>query len=509
MKKNDEETVNEEKTPKKSFTETIALMVRRRWLSNTAQTIAIVVILLAAFIGINLYVQSLELEPIDVTKNKIYTLSDASKDVIKNVNKDVKIYLYGIEEDSTIADFIKQYTKVNNHITSEILTEKSNLEKVQKYELTSGYEIIIIECGDASKLIDSSYELYSYDYTTGQEVDQTEQVLTNSILALASDQKPKLYFTTGHQEYTLEKDLLVLGTYLKNEAYDAAQLNLLTEGKVPDDCSILVIMAPVKDFTEQEVESVLTYINNGGNLIIASDIGNLAETYPNLQRVYDQYGTTLNHSGYVYETDSKYALPNYPSIFMPRVSDSHDITSEIYSEGTTLWLPFAGKLTFASEEEMKNLKVEKEDLLYSSEESLFVNNLELSAEEAAKSADKGSNIISSLLTKTIKDAEGEEPALESKALIIANATFITDYKVKQLSENYPISYLANNKDYVLNSVAYLTKKENTLKIRKDMSTSTYTATEQQHKIVLAIIFIVPLTIIIAGIVVWNLRRRKR
>ena len=333
MKKNDEETVNEEKTPKKSFTETIALMVRRRWLSNTAQTIAIVVILLAAFIGINLYVQSLELEPIDVTKNKIYTLSDASKDVIKNVNKDVKIYLYGIEEDSTIADFIKQYTKVNNHITSEILTEKSNLEKVQKYELTSGYEIIIIECGDASKLIDSSYELYSYDYTTGQEVDQTEQILTKSILALASDQKPKLYFTTGHQEYTLEKDLLVLGTYLKNEAYDAAQLNLLTEGKVPDDCSILVIMAPVKDFTEQEVESVLTYINNGGNLIIASDIGNLAETYPNLQRVYDQYGTTLNHSGYVYETDSKYALPNYPSIFMPRVSDSHDITSEIYSEG--------------------------------------------------------------------------------------------------------------------------------------------------------------------------------
>ena len=186
MKKNDEETVNEEKTPKKSFTETIALMVRSRWLSNTAQTIAIVVILLAAFIGINLYVQSLELEPIDVTKNKIYTLSDASKDVIKNVNKDVKIYLYGIEEDSTLADFIKQYTKVNNHITSEILTEKSNLEKVQKYELTSGYEIIIIECGDASKLIDSSYELYSYDYTTGQEVDQTEQVLTNSILALSS-----------------------------------------------------------------------------------------------------------------------------------------------------------------------------------------------------------------------------------------------------------------------------------------------------------------------------------
>ena len=510
MKKNKEE-LQEDSKPKKSFSETIALMFRKKWLSNTAETAIIVIILFAIFIGVNVYVQSLDLDTIDVTKNKIYTLSDSSKDVIKNINKDIKVYLYGIEEDSTLVNFVKQYSKENDHITWEILTEQSNLAKVQEYELSSGYQIVVLECEGASKIIDTSYEMYSYDYTTGQEVDLTEQTLTNSLLAISTDQKPKVYFTTGHEEYSLDKDLGVLSTYLKNEAYEATSINLLSSGQVPEDCDLLVIMAPVKDFTEQEVESILTYINKGGDLILASDVGNTLETYPNLQRVYDQYGTTLNHNGYIYETDSKLTLPNYPNIFMPQVSDSNDITAEIYSDGTsTLWLAFAGKLTFVSDEELSNLKVKREDLLTSTENSLFVTDISKSVEEATNSAEKGSSVISSLMTKTIQEAaeDGAEP-IESKAVIIANATFITDYKIEQLSPTYPISYLANNKDFMLNSIANLTKKENTLKIRKDMSTSTYTPTEEQHRIVITIIFAIPILIIIAGIVVWNLRRRKR
>ena len=507
--KEEKELVKSEK-PKKSFKETVTLMIRKKWLSNTTQTILLVAVLIAVFIAINMYVQSLDLETIDVTKNKIYTLSDASKDVIKNVNKDVVIYLYGIEEGSTLSDFVKQYSRVNDHIKWEILTEESNLAKVQEHDLSSGYSIIILECDGASKVIDTSYEFNSYDYTTGQEVDLTEQTLTNSILAITTENKPKVYFTTGHDEYSLDKELGVLSTYLQNEAYDASSVNLLTEGKVPEDCDLLVLMAPVKDFMEQEVESILAYINNGGNLILTTDVGNTEETYPNLQRVYDQYGVSMVHTGYVYETDSRYALSNYPNIFMPQVSSSNDITTDIYTDGTsTLWLVYAGRLNFASDEQLQNLKVTRDDILTSSEEALFVADLTQSAAEAAKSAEAGKSIISSEMTKTIKEAEGENEAIESTAVFIANASFITDYKVEQLSQTYPISYLANNKDFMLNSIASLTKKENTLKIRKDMSSSTYTATEEQHRVVLAIIFIVPLLIIAAGIVVWNLRRRKR
>ena len=38
---------------------------------------------------------------------------------------------------------------------------------------------------------------------------------------------------------------------------------------------------------------------------------------------------------------------------------------------------------------------------------------------------------------------------------------------------------------------------------------TYTATETENRIILTIIFAIPLVIIVAGIIVWQIRRRKK
>lgn len=500
---------------KKSFKETVILMFRKKWLTSTTQTALLVAILVAAFIGINLYVRNyVELPEIDVTENKIYTLSDASKEAVANIDENVKMYIYGFEEDSSLISFVKQYTKVNNKLSYEILTEQSNLAKVQEYELSEGYQIIVLETDISSKIIDTAHDFYSYDYTTGQEVDLTEQTLTNSLLSITTENKPKIYFTTGHDEYSIDEDLGVLSTYLKNESYTVSNINLLTSGKVPDDCNLLILMAPYKDLVESEVNAILDYINKGGDLLITSDVGNMTEGYANLQKIYNQFGVSLNHSGYVYETASNKMLSNYPSIFMPEVSASNDITADIYTDGA-VWLAYSGRLNFVSAEQLTALNVSREDILTSSENALFITDISQNSTTAAETAEQGKSVIASLLTKTItpavEAAEGVEAqdAIESKLMIMANANFITDYVIEQLSPTYPISYLANNKDFMLNTISNLTYREDTLKIRKDMSTSTYTPTAEQHAIVLIIIFAVPIIIIVSGIVVWNLRRRKR
>lgn len=501
--------------PTKSLKETVTLMLRKKWLASTTQTALLILILVAAFLAINLFVQSKDLPEIDVTANKIYSISDASKEAIKKINQDVKIYVYGYDEDNTLVDFVKKYTKLNDHITYEILTEESNLAKVQEFDLSSGYQIIVLETADSSKIIDTSYEFYSYDYETGQEVDLTEQTLTNSLLAITAENKPKIYFTTGHQEYDLSTELGVLSTYLGNESYEATTLNLLSAGAVPEDCNLLAIMAPFKDFMDTEVTAVLDYINKGGDLIITSDVGNLSENYPNLTKIYDAYGVVMENKGYIYETDNEKTASNYPNIFMPEISSTNDITSDIYSEKGQIWLVLSGRLTFKSDDELKALGVTKEDLLTSSDKALFVKDLNSSAEDAAKNAETGKCVIASLMTKTITPAveasEGVEAkdAVESKLMIMANTSFIVDAKVEQLDSSYPLSYLGNNKDFMLNTVSELTARENTLKIRKDMSTSTYQPTEQQHGIVLIIIFAVPSLIILMGVIVWQVRRRKK
>ena len=54
------------------------------------------------------------------------------------------------------------------------------------------------------------------------------------------------------------------------------------------------------------------------------------------------------------------------------------------------------------------------------------------------------------------------------------------------------------------------KREDNITIRKDSETvTTYNVTEMQTRIVLGLIFSIPILIVVIGIVVWQLRRRKK
>ena len=66
-----------------------------------------------------------------------------------------------------------------------------------------------------------------------------------------------------------------------------------------------------------------------------------------------------------------------------------------------------------------------------------------------------------------------------------------------------------NKDLVLNSIAYLSDREEDITVRKSTGSVTYTATEQENRIILAIITAVPLIIIAVGIFVWFIRKHKK
>ena len=95
-----------------------------------------------------------------------------------------------------------------------------------------------------------------------------------------------------------------------------------------------------------------------------------------------------------------------------------------------------------------------------------------------------------------------------KLIIYGENYFISDYQLTQSTQTPMIAY-RQNKDLVLNSIAYLADREEDITVRKSTGAVTYTATEQENKIILAIITFVPLLIIVIGIIVWANRRRKK
>lgn len=504
--KTNENTKNENKV---KFSEKLAITFKRKWLVTKTKTFLIVAILFATYIAINLWASKTELPVFDATENKIYSLTDASKKAIEKIDQDVTMYVYGHVEEEPLIDLLNQYTKINEKIKYEIITEESNYDLIKEYGLQEGYTILIMKSGESKKIIDTSTDFVTYDYTTYQAVDTTEQTLTNSMLGLITENKPKVYFVQGHGEYDNTR-INWLTTQLNNEAYETSFVSLPTAGKVPDDCDILAIISPSSDLLELEAQYIKDYINKGGNIFFSMDVVAQDIKFPNLQSVLDLYGVTVKN-GYALEYKLNRQLSETPYIFMPEVSSTHQITKDIYTDSspnTAIWLVYAAKLEYHADSVLKDLKVTKENLLKTSEETAFIKDLNVDLETAAKTAETGVVEIASILSKDVTTPEDKEEK-KSELIIVSSASFISDYTVSELNQSYPLSWLGSNSDFVINSMAYLAGKDNILTIRKDFSTSTYTPTMIQNLIVIILVVGIPLLIILIGVIVWAYRKRRK
>lgn len=255
---------------KKNFFESLSLKIRKGLMVSRAKTFLVVSILVVAFLTLNLWLNKIDLPKFDITENQLFSLSEASQKEMSYVEQDVRIWVYGFATNDSVVDLLKQYNKSNSKITYEILTEEVNADKVKKYNLESGNKALVFEVGDTYKIVYDS-DFVTYDYTTWQQVDLTENAITNAILNLTIAEKPKLYVLTGHDELSIDQYLTKILAYLQNEVFEYSTLNLLTAGTIPEDCDLLAVFSPQKDLLDQETNVILDYINKGGNIIFTSD----------------------------------------------------------------------------------------------------------------------------------------------------------------------------------------------------------------------------------------------
>ena len=110
-------------------------IIKKRWLINGSKTLLLVVIILGIFIGITMCMQKLDLTPIDLTEQKLFTLTEESKEQIRNINFDnsnVNIYFVGYSEDDSTLDLARQYTKVTDKISVEAVTANDRPDLIDK-----------------------------------------------------------------------------------------------------------------------------------------------------------------------------------------------------------------------------------------------------------------------------------------------------------------------------------------------------------------------------------------
>lgn len=472
-------------------------VIKKKWIADTTRLVLLVAIIILVYILINILVGQANLPNFDFTEEKIYSVSDESKELIKDIDQEVTLYFFGADEDTSIIDFAKQYTVVNPNIKVEIVNYEKRSDLYEKYNVSSSEQAIAVQSPERDTVL-SIYDLATYDYTTGETIDLKEEKITNAIIETTTDDKPKVYFLTGHGETT---DLMTLANeYIENDVIDIDELDLLTTD-MPDDCNCLIITNPSKDFTEVETNKITDYINDGGNILWLNNAQ--TEDLPNVQKILDLYGVKIG-SGVVRETDSNKMLPGASSFILPSLS-THKVTEDIVDGYVILFNPT--KLEFADDKKMEELGVTATPILQSSETSYYRKDIEDESSEKKDDEEEGPFVIAEELTKKVGDKE-------STLMVFGDGVFVSDTQISMrvsnsASQKYNAINFRSNSDMLLNTVNYLVERESSVTIRKNMEYVTYTATEQEDLTIRAIIFFIPLIIIIIGIVIWQRRRRRR
>ena len=200
-------------------------LFKKKWLIKGTTTILLIAILIAIFVLINFGMKKWDPTPIDCTKSQDYSLTEESKNRVKNVEKDVNIYFVGFEENNKQYELAKQYNKANSKINVKLLDVSKDIQLAKKYSLTTESECVVVECGKVSRTIEA-YDLQTYD-SNYVAVDVTEQKLTSAILNVISDKIPKVYFLEGYTEFSLDTSLASLAKYLEDEVLTYEKLNIL------------------------------------------------------------------------------------------------------------------------------------------------------------------------------------------------------------------------------------------------------------------------------------------
>lgn len=481
-------------------------IIKKKWLVNGSKTFLLIAIIIAIFIGINILMQKLELTPIDFSQEKLYTLTDESKEKVKNIGKEVKIYFVGYSDDDSNLDLAKQYKKVNENITAEAVDINNRPDLAQKYSIESGTQGIIVECGDKSKVLTAN-DLVTYDTSTYETISVAEEKFTSAILSVTSDKIPTVYFLEGYSEFSLSKNMNYLNMYLGNEINEIKTLDVLSVGKIPDDCDTLVITTPSKDFDDIATNAIIDYINSGRNILWLNSAMTSQKDMTNVNKILAMYAVNPFEVGIIRETDSSKMVTNSPDLIIPEIQNT-TLTKDLYNSKGVIFVN-ATKINI-NENNLETQNVKKTELVKASEGAYFRTDFNNQQNAIAEGEEKGAFTVGAELEKTLKEKNEEtgESAVTSKLVIFGENYFISDYQLSESSQ-YGAVQLAYNKDLVLNSIAYLVDRPEDITARKSTGTVTYTATETQDTIIRVIIFAVPIAIILIGIIIWQVRRRKK
>ena len=477
---------------------------------NGAYSVGLTVIVLAVVIVFNLIVGQIPeaYRNIDVSSTKIYDISDTSRDLLKDLDKEVDMTVLAVkdETDERIVTFISKYAALSNRIHVEWVDPVLHPSALTEYDTSE--DTIVVSCEETGKtttvsfsdiLVMDTYSYYYYGTTSYTEFDGEGQ-LTSAVNYVTSETEKTIYQSTGHGESTLSSTITDL---MDKNSYTLSEVNLLMSDSVPDDCDLFLMYAPTADLTEEETEMLGTYLDGGGKVMLLFGEAGAADL-PNLEALLEEYGIGAAE-GYIADPARCYQN-NYYYIF-PELSVSGDMAAGISSEMVLLINVHGLELTDPARD-----TITTSEFMSSSDQAYAVTET---------SQEQGHYTIGAVAVESVGgdesdttgsgDAEEEESASESeestdetsesRLTVISGASMID----QQITDTFTT---LENTTLFMNAVTANFEGVQNLSIEPKSLSVEYNTMQHTGLFSLLGVFGIPAAVVIGGFAVW-FRRRKR
>lgn len=459
--------------------------------------VIVIAVTSVTFIGLSNYLAANSELRWDVTKDKQHTLSANTIEFLGALDRKVQLTAFFVgTPPKYLQDLFKEYERTSNgFVTTEIIDPIEQVAYAAKFGnvINSQEQKVIVQSGSNRKDVDFSQNPLS------------EELLTNAI-ASASRAEKTVYFLTGHGEYSAQNEentgLSKFAQLLADNNIISKPLMLGISQSIPEDCDVLIIAGPKTELSKDEEALITAYLLAGGDALFL--IEHTFVTTPDKTLSADQLtknpdlNSILNKWGLNVEADIVVDITNYVGEDVGSPATKNYQRHKAITEGLDYTFYIRPRSITLLENRSPNTKHAVIASTASTTNSWAETNRNLEI-RFDKGTDTAGPIPFSYVVIDEKNAANMKSGKTSdtRLIVFTDADFLTNVYIDQYS----------NAQMGLNVVNWLSELDYKPFLGdKKMTVERLDLTSKQKRQVIVILFFMPFSFLILGVVMW-LRNR--
>jgi ABC-type uncharacterized transport system involved in gliding motility auxiliary subunit len=476
----------------------IATFYGRRQARYGTMTLVAVLVGAGILIAVN-YLGTRQNKRWDLTENQAFSLSEQSQKILDGLDAPVKFTVFdqatGFDR---FRDRLNSYDYESDNVSIDYVDVDREPARAKQAEIQA-YGTILVE----------------YKGRTQRITNTEERDITNALIKLLNEKEKKVYFTGGHGERnTTSSDRAgysAIAAALTRDNFSTAPLVIAQQKEIPSDATVVIVAGPQTDFLQPEVDALRRFVGRGGKVLVMLDPpADGAGDLPNIRAFLKEWAIDVGNDVVVDLSGMGQLFGGNESVPVAATYPPHAIT-----QGFEVMTAFPLSRSTAPIEGGASGRT-AQALVQTSERSWAETDLKALSTGGGVdfNPDRGDKqgpitlgvAVSAPATESATppsgnaspDAPADAPKPESRLVVMGDSDFAANNALG----------VVGNQDFFLNVVNWLAQQEDLIAIRpREAQDRRITLTaDQQQRIMLLSLLIIPGLVFGAGFYIWWRRR---